>query len=80
MGILVTVRLIERGGNLVTYSFSDENGREGRFFINQKTGELTLKSPMPNDLRKTYFARAARKVVIDWQKNGKLPERTAWVS
>ncbi|WP_261261929.1 cadherin repeat domain-containing protein [Serratia fonticola] len=76
----MTVRLVERSGDLVTYSFSDENGREGRFFISQKTGELTLKSPMPNDLSKTYFARAARKVVTDWKKNGRLPEKAVWAS
>lgn len=80
MAILVQIRMIETVGNLVTYSYTDGNGREGRFNINSSTGELSLNSPMPDDCKKTYFARAARKVLTDWRRNGHLPSKTAWAS
>ncbi|GAB50262.1 hypothetical protein EH105704_01_02690 [Atlantibacter hermannii NBRC 105704] len=80
MAILVQIRMIETVGDLVTYSYSDGNGREGRFDINASTGELNLNLPMPHDGHKTYFARAARKVITDWRKNGHLPVKTAWAS
>jgi hypothetical protein len=80
MAILVQIRMIETVGNLVTYSYTDGNGREGRFNINSSTGELYLNSPLSDDGMKPYFARAARKVLTDWKRNGYLPSKTAWAS
>lgn len=80
MGILVTAKIVSTSGPIVTYSFSDGNGREGRFNINSSNGDLVLQSPMPNDYSKTFFARAARKVVLDWRENGRLPEKSVWSS
>lgn len=80
MAILVTVKIVNRSGPVVTYSFNDENGREGRFNVNSDNGEFTLNTPMPNDYSKAYFARAARKVLTDWKKNGTLPSYTVWSS
>lgn len=80
MAILVTARIVSREGSKVTYLFSDENGRNGYFSINCKTGELALTKPMPNDSRKTHFARAARRVILDWKETGTLPPQTVWSS
>lgn len=80
MAILVTARIVSRKGNQVTYLFSDENGRNGYFAINSNTGELSLTQPMPNDSNKAHFARAARKVILDWQKTGNLPAKSIWAS
>lgn len=80
MAILVTARIVSRNGGLVTYTFSDENGRKGRFSVNSDTGELSLTTPMPNDANKTHFARAARKVLLDWKRTGSLPSTAVWSS
>lgn len=80
MAILVTARIVSREGRMVTYTFSDENGRNGRFSIDSDTGELSLTIPMPNDSNKTHFARAARKVLLDWKRTGSLPSKTVWSS
>lgn len=80
MAILVKVEKINTLNNVVTYSFSNEIGRAGTFSIDRLTGSLQLISSMPNDNRKMYFSRAARKVMTDWKANGFLPEKTYWAS
>ncbi len=80
MAILVTVDKIRTKNNLVTYSFSNELGKKGFFSVDSQTGELLLTKPMPSDTSKRYFARAARKVLIDWKEKGTLPEHTVWAS
>lgn len=80
MAILVKVERVNTLGNVVTYSFSSEIGRTGTFSIDRVTGSLQLISSMPNDSRKMYFTRAARKVMTDWKTNGYLPDTTCWAS
>lgn len=80
MAILVTIKQVKDINGLVTYSFANEYGNKGMFAINRQTGELTLINPMPSDASKTYFTRAAVKVMKDWQNQGYLPEKTYWSS
>ncbi|WP_338570502.1 hypothetical protein VRB37_16545 [Erwinia billingiae] len=80
MAILVKVEKIKTLNDVVTYSFSNEIGKEGTFSIDRLTGSLQLISSLPNDSRKMYFTRAARKVMADWQRDGYLPEHTYWAS
>lgn len=80
MAILVSIKKIKTINDLVTYCFSNENGNSGTFSVNAKTGSLELVSSMPDDNRKFYFARAARKVMTEWQTKGALPDKTFWAS
>ncbi|UKY36463.1 hypothetical protein [Pantoea dispersa] len=80
MAILVRVNKVNSSKSCVTYSFVNEYGNEGFFDINPLTGQLDLTRPMPTDGSKTYFVRAARKVMTDWKLNGALPDHTVWAS
>lgn len=80
MAILVKVEKINTLNDVVTYSFSSEIGSSGTFSVDSITGSLHLISSMPNDGRKMYFTRAARKVMTEWKTNGFLPEKTYWAS
>lgn len=80
MAILVKVEKINTLDNVVTYSFSSEFGTAGTFSVDRCTGSLQLISSMPNDNRKMYFSRAARKVMSEWKDNGFLPDKTYWAS
>lgn len=80
MAILVKVEMIDRSDVFVTYSYSNEAGSNGTFSVNSSTGALDLISGIPNDYRKMYFNRAARKVMSDWKTSGKLPIKTYWAS
>ncbi|ALB54862.1 hypothetical protein HIK07_12800 [Cronobacter sakazakii] len=80
MAILVRIKKIKSTPTSVTYSFVSEKGSEGKFAVNSQTGDLKLISSMPDDNRKLYFARAARKVMTEWQAKGTLPDQTFWAS
>jgi len=80
MAILVRIKKIKTTNDLVTYCFANESGNTGTFSVNASTGSLQLLSSMPDDNKKFYFARAARKVMTEWQDKGSLPDMTFWAS
>jgi hypothetical protein len=60
--------------------FPDANeSRKGKLIIEKQTGEIKELQSVPDDNKKFYFSRAARKLLLHHHE-GQYPDQTCWAS
>jgi hypothetical protein len=79
MAIYVLIYKTEETSEDATYAFGPSEDRCGQLRIIKKTGEITVVSEAPDDVKQSLSLRAIRKLSQHW-KAGEFPERTCWAS